>query len=257
MTGQATMRMNRPTWVDLSSTDAAGSRDFYGDLFGWDIQVSDDPQYGGYAIAKIDGGDVAGIGGQQMPGAPTVWNIYIGTPDAAALGDKVSAAGGTVIAPAFDVGDQGRIVVFQDPAGAFLSAWQPGAMSTFTSDRANSYAWAELNTRDGDASIRFLEQVFGWTHRTSETGGGPDYTEMQLNGESIAGVIPMNEMFPPEVPSYWMAYFGVEDVDAKYAAALGAGAREMVPPQDFPGGRFAIVTDPQGGMFGLLKMREG
>lgn len=33
------------------------------------------------------------------------------------------------------------------------------------------------------------------------------------------------------------------------------GARELVEPQDFPGGRFAIVMDPQGASFGLLKTR--
>jgi predicted enzyme related to lactoylglutathione lyase len=28
----------------------------------------------------------------------------------------------------------------------------------------------------------------------------------------------------------------------------------MLPPSEFPGGRFAILTDPQGAAFGLLKM---
>jgi len=30
----------------------------------------------------------------------------------------------------------------------------------------------------------------------------------------------------------------------------------MVPAQDMPGGRFAIVSDPQGASFGLLKLGE-
>jgi predicted enzyme related to lactoylglutathione lyase len=29
----------------------------------------------------------------------------------------------------------------------------------------------------------------------------------------------------------------------------------MLAPQDFPGGRFAILSDPQGAVFGLLKMK--
>jgi len=63
-------------------------------------------------------------------------------------------------------------------------------------------------------------------------------------------------MVPAEVPSYWMVYFAVEDVDASFKTAVDAGGREMLAPQDFPGGRFAILTDPQGAAFGLLKMRE-
>lgn len=65
----------------------------------------------------------------------------------------------------------------------------------------------------------------------------------------------MNSMVPAEVPSYWLVYFTVEDVDAAYKKAIDAGGQEMLPPQEFPGGRFAIVSDPQGAAFGLLKMR--
>ena len=44
---------NAPAWVDLASADAAASREFYGSLFGWEIEVNPDPQYGGYGLAKI------------------------------------------------------------------------------------------------------------------------------------------------------------------------------------------------------------
>jgi predicted enzyme related to lactoylglutathione lyase len=61
-------------------------------------------------------------------------------------------------------------------------------------------------------------------------------------------------MVPAAVPSYWMVYFGADDVDAAFAKAIAAGAHEMLPPRDFPGGRFAILGDPQGAAFGILKM---
>jgi predicted enzyme related to lactoylglutathione lyase len=59
------------------------------------------------------------------------------------------------------------------------------------------------------------------------------------------------------MPSYWMLYFNVADVDASFRQALALGASEMVPPTPMPGGRFAIVSDPQGAMFGLLTMDQG
>ena len=62
-----------PVWVDMASADAAASRDFYSRLFGWQVEVNPDPQYGGYGLAKVDGKDVAGIGPQQQPG-PTAWS---------------------------------------------------------------------------------------------------------------------------------------------------------------------------------------
>jgi predicted enzyme related to lactoylglutathione lyase len=51
-----------------------------------------------------------------------------------------------------------------------------------------------------------------------------------------------------------MVYFAVDDVDRSYQTALDAGGTEMLAPQDFPGGRFALVSDPDGAAFGLLKM---
>jgi predicted enzyme related to lactoylglutathione lyase len=248
---------NRPAWVDLSSSDPAASREFYAKLFGWTIEVSPDPQYGGYALAKVGGKDVAGIGPKQSPEAPTAWAIYIGTNDAEALAGTVGAAGGQVIAPPFDVGDQGRMTVFQDPSGAFISAWQPRAMGTFYAGVANTFGWAELSARGIDKAIPFYQQVFGWTAKSSEMGeGAPPYTEFQLDSESIAGGMEMNPMVPAGVPSYWIAYFAVEDVDRSFKEATAAGASEMLAPQDFPGGRFAILSDPQGAAFGLHKMRS-
>jgi len=61
-------------------------------------------------------------------------------------------------------------------------------------------------------------------------------------------------MVPAEMPSYWMVYFSVPDVDKAFKKATDAGATEMMAPQEFPGGRFAILSDPQGAAFGLLSM---
>lgn len=245
----------KPAWIDLSSSDPAASRDFYSKLFGWQVDVNPDPQYGGYAMARIGGKDVAGIGPKMMPEAPTAWSIYIGTDDIDNLAQKVQAAGGTVLGAPMDIGDQGRMAVFTDPAGAVISAWQPRAMPAFLTGPANTYGWAELNSRGLARAVPFYAAVFGWSSRTSPMGEGqPPYTEFLLGEDSVAGGMEMNPATPPAVPSYWMVYFSVDDVDASYRRALEAGAQEMLSPTDFSGGRFAIVSDPQGAMFGLLKM---
>lgn len=245
----------KPVWVDLSSPDPAASREFYANLFGWEVTVSPDPQYGGYALAKSDGKDVAGIGPTMAPDSPAAWLIHLGTDDVERVARDVEAAGGRIIAPVMQVGDQGRMAVFQDPTGAFISAWEAGAMSGFAGGAPNAFGWAELSARGIDRAIPFYEQVFGWTHRTSPMGEGqPPYIEFLLDGESIAGGQEMQPMVPAEVPSYWLAYFAVQDVDGTYQRALAAGAREMLPPMDFPGGRFGIVGDPQGAAFGILRM---
>ena len=240
-------------WVELATPDAAAARDFYAKLFGWQIEVNPDPQYGGYALAQIGDAQVAGIGPKMSPEGPTTWGLYVGTDDVDGLAEKVSSAGGTVLAPAFDVGDQGRMAVFADPAGAAISAWQAGAMRNFLSGAANSLGWAELNSRGLERAIPFYESIFEWTHETSPFGEGQEYTQFYVDGEAIAGALEMQPNIPAEVPSYWSVYFKVDDVDATFQKAIELGAKEMVAPQDYPGGRFAIVSDPQGAMFALYK----
>jgi uncharacterized protein len=253
MTGTATAIKNKVAWVDLSTKDPAAARDFYSKLFRWNVEVDPDPQYGGYGLAKVNGEDAAGIGGIQSPDQPSVWNVYIGSDDVEALATKVTAAGGTVVAAPFDVGDQGRMAVFQDPSGAFISAWQGTRMGGFQTQGPNTYGWADLNARGVDKALPFYEKVFGWSLKPT---GSPDqpYTEFQVNGESIAGATEIDPMVPAEMPSYWMAYFTVDDVDATHRKAIEGGARELVAPLDFPGGRMSIVSDPQGAAFGLMTL---
>lgn len=246
-----------PAWVDLSSTDAAASRDYYAKLFGWKVEVTTDPNAGGYALATVGGKNVAGIGGTQDPHGPSAWMVYIGSKDAEETAEKVVKAGGKVIAPPFDVMDQGRMAVFQDPSGAFISVWQPKKMQgSDVMGTPNSYAWAELNARGVDKAKDFYKKVFGWTTKESPMGEGqPPYTEFQQQGTSLAGGMEMMPMVPAEVPSYWLIYFGASDVDKQFKKAIDLGGKELVEPADFPGGRFAVVQDPQGAVFGLLRMQ--
>jgi predicted enzyme related to lactoylglutathione lyase len=247
---------NKPAWIELSSLDAAASRDFYARLFGWEIDISEDPQYGGYGIARIGEQSVAGIGPKQSPETPTAWGVYIGTDDVDALTKQVEAAGGTALMAPFDVGDQGRMAVYADPSGAVISAWQATAMRNFVADAPNALGWVELNAREVDKAIAFYTSVFGWTTKVSDIPGQAPYTEFQVDGESIAGATEMNPQMSANIPSYWMVYFNVTDVDGAYQKAIGLGATEMMEPQEYPGGRFAILSDPHGASFGLLRSSQ-
>jgi hypothetical protein len=251
----ATALTNKPAWVDLATTDAEAARGFYSKLFGWNLEVSEDPQYGGYATAKLSDQSVAGIGPKQEGDqSPTAWSLYIGTEDVDELAKRVQAAGGSVVAPPYDVGDQGRMAVLTDPSGAFISAWQAAGMSQFVSGTPDAFGWAELNARGLDRAIAFYETVFGWTHSEQPFGDGEVYTQLEHDGEPIAGALEMNPQVPAETPSYWLIYFNVDDVDARFQKVIELGGREMVAPQDMPGGRFAIVSDPQGAAFGILNV---
>jgi predicted enzyme related to lactoylglutathione lyase len=60
---------------------------------------------------------------------------------------------------------------------------------------------------------------------------------------------------PPDAPlqSYWLAYFGVADLDRSTGEARELGGTVMVQPTPISPelGSFSVVSDPQGGMFAL------
>jgi predicted enzyme related to lactoylglutathione lyase len=240
-----------PGWIDIG-TDVAGARTFYTAMFGWDAADAGPPEEsGGYGFFLKDGRMVAGFGPQQNPGPP-VWSMYVMVPDADEIATKVTAAGGTVVVPPMDVMDAGRMGVFQDSTGAFFSVWQPGQhRGAQTVREPGSFTWSELDTRDVEGAKAFYAAVFGWGAETSD-GGGMTYTEWKVGGESVGGMMDMPPGVPDEVPPYWLVYLAVEDVDAAVGRVQELGGTAMMPGMDFPGGRFAVVSDPQGGMFGLM-----
>jgi predicted enzyme related to lactoylglutathione lyase len=243
-----------PSWADIG-TDVAAAKAFYGALFGWDPQDAGPPEEtGGYGFFVKGGKLVAGYGPQQNPGPP-FWSTYIAVADADATTKEVEAAGGTVVMPPMDVMTAGRMAIFQDPQGAFISVWQAGDhKGAQVVNEPGAVSWNELQARDATVAKAFYAAVFGWSHETHE--GDMPYTEFKVEGQSIAGLMPVPSAVPSEVPSHWLVYFGVDDVDAAVGRASDLGAAVLAPAMDFPGGRFAVVADPQGAPFGLLRMSQ-
>ncbi len=247
-----------PVWADLATSDLEAAKTFYRKLFGWESQTAPDPAAGGYTMAVLDGKEVAGLGPQMSKDQPPSWSVYFGSDDADATARKVHEAGGKVIAPPFDVLKSGRMAVFQDPAGAFFSVWQPAEHKGFETTQApNSFAWAELNTRGIESVKPFYQKVFGWGIKSSPMGEGqPAYTEWLVNDQSIAGGMEMSTEMPASIPPHWLTYFAVAEPDATAKKAAELGGRVNFPPTDFPGGRFAVLSDPQGAVFGILTMKQ-
>lgn len=234
----------RPCWVDLGTTDPAGARSFYNELFGWTADVDPRPEAGGYALFRYGGHAVAGCGPIMMEGMPPVWGTYIATADADATAAAVTGHGGTVLAGPMDVLDAGRMAFVAGPDGAAVGVWQAKAHvgATFVTE-PGGWSWNQLATRDKAASEAFYTSVFGWTLRDH-----PEWGEHWALGDGeIAGVMEMGAEFPPQVPPHWQVVFMVTDADATMAKAQGMGASAHGPMMDMPmSGRMGALADPQG-----------
>jgi predicted enzyme related to lactoylglutathione lyase len=161
---------------------------------------------------------------------------------------RAQELGATIILPAGDVGESGRLAVIQDPQGAILSLWQPG--QHFGAALVNGpglLSWNDLLSPDVDASAAFYRELFGWSI-DAIPGAEGQYWSIANEGRINGGLMPL----PPGGHPAWNLYFGVEDADAAIARVGELGGQVVMGPLPVPSGRFAVLRDPQNAVFSIV-----
>ena len=115
-----------------------------------------------------------------------------------------------------------------------------------------AFHWNELLTGDVEKCKAFFAEVCGWTYDDVPM---PSFTyTVAKSGDKMAGgIMDKSKTGEPAMPSHWMAYIGVDDVDAAAAKVASAGGKVLQEPFDVEGvGRIAIIADPDGAVVGLM-----
>lgn len=107
-------------WDEYHSKDFAATKQFYGDLFGWEWQVTSDTDDFRYVTGTVEGEPAVGMmdSASLLPEqVPSHWAIYFSVDDVDAAAQQVSASGGSVLRPP-ETTPFGRIADVADPTGA-------------------------------------------------------------------------------------------------------------------------------------------
>jgi uncharacterized protein len=119
-----------------------------------------------------------------------------------------------------------------------------------------SFVWYELMTTDAEAAGRFYSAVIpGWTIG-QRMPGDIDYRGIvRSDGGNAGGVLQVDEsMRSNGARPGWLGYVAVDDVDATVTGIEQAGGKALMPAFDVPHvGRIAMVADPQGAPFYVMK----
>jgi predicted enzyme related to lactoylglutathione lyase len=246
----------RVVWHELMTTDIEKASAFYEELFGWQLQ---DVEMGGGTYRMIRSGETE-IGGMMQldeshGGAPTHWMAYVTVDDVDAAVKRANAQGGETLVPTTPIPNVGAFAIIKDPSGACISPFKSVHADLPESDEpkpAGQFCWDELLTTDPEGSVRFYGELFGWTHETMDMGESGTYHVMKRGERYGAGIMKM----PPDAqaPPHWLSYVVVEDVDQGAEKVTQLGGQIWCQPMDIPTvGRFAVGSDPTGGVFALFK----
>jgi predicted enzyme related to lactoylglutathione lyase len=119
-----------------------------------------------------------------------------------------------------------------------------------------TFCWNELVTRDMDGATKFYTELLGWKAVVGDMPG-IKYTLLKSGDSDAGGLMDMPPDVPKEVPSHWMAYIAVDDVDGLAEKVGSLGGNILHGPQDIPTvGRFCIIQDPTGAVVSLITMAE-
>jgi predicted enzyme related to lactoylglutathione lyase len=235
-------------WHENNSTDVEKAKSFYTELLGWQTEAW--PGEMEYTIIKVGDKGHGGIAAAQG-GAPSHWMGNVFVEDVDEVARRTEAAGGRVLFGPEDIPQVGRFALISDLQGGVVSAFAPSPQGDGELGEG-VFVWDELHTSDPAAAKSFYGEVLGWTAR-DEDMGGMTYTIFQnRGGTDVGGCIQLMEGEPG---TNWLVYIGTDDVDATTARAKELGGTVIVEPMDIPNniGRFSVLQDPAGAVFGLFK----
>ena len=122
-------------------------------------------------------------------------------------------------------------------------------MSTVASS-VGKFVWHEQVSPDPQDAQGFYAQLFGWETEVFKPGDA-DYTMISSGGSTHGGYSKAMEGAPPP---HWLSHVHVDNIDETVEKAKAAGGKLAAGPFEMKDvGRIAIIGDPQGATFGIIK----
>lgn len=253
-------------WNELHTRDVQRAAAFYEKVVGWRAEACPSVP-GGMQYTEWVRADGAHVGGMMaMPSGvpasvPSNWAGYINVDDVEATVAKATKLGGRTITPPFDVPHVGRLAAIADPTGAVFHVIKGvgDCGARVPQSVPGSFCWMELLTSDPEACKRFYGELLGWTPDVMKMPD-MDYTLFWLPGADrakkqgcVGGMMKILAEWGA-MPSNWLSYIMVDDVDAATKRVTANGGKVACEPQDIPNvGRFSVSMDPTGATFALFK----
>ena len=165
MATAVSLRLGRPVWHELMTTDTAAAETFYKKVTGW-TSAPFDASPTPYTTFKRSG-DVQVAGLMKRPDGmnmPPFWAMYVAVPKLEEAVAHIKRLKGSELSPVIEVPTVGRLQMMKDPQGAAFYIIEPSSNEERPekAPEVGEPSWHELLTTDATAAMKFYNEVFGW-----------------------------------------------------------------------------------------------
>lgn len=257
-----------PVWYELLSKDLAVTEPFYAAVVGWSFVDTGMDTVQGYRFIKHGNADHEAVGGAMQltedmlsGGARPMWAVYFAVDDVDAAAARITAKGGSVLMPPFDLEHVGRMAFVADPQGNPFYVMRgfsdmDSNVFTETGTETGRCGWNELITPDLEPTLEFYRDVlgFGTDERMPMGPEMGDYVFLESGDATIGAAM----IKTPDSPAGWRFYFRISDIDAGKANVEANGGTVLFGPCEVPGDEMIVIAlDPEGAIFGLVAPGKG
>lgn len=238
---------------EMSAPDDKRLTEFYGHLFGWDLQPFSG---GGYTTIDTRGGGGINGGIGQSQTAGRAWStFYVAASDLQAMLDKASSLGASTVLPVTSYGGAVTIAMFTDPDGLLIGlvqAPEPGqgeGPPGPSAGQGEPVDWFEVLGSDARRTQHFYAELFGWKV-TGDSGYGMVDTGA---GSGIQGGLGAAD----QAQRWATIYASVPDVEETLATAEKLGGSRVYGPRAIDDHmQTGALRDPAGNVFGIYHHAE-
>jgi uncharacterized protein len=115
------------------------------------------------------------------------------------------------------------------------------------------FVWADLVTDDVETARKFYSGLFGWTFQDYGS-----YVVGKNDDRPLCGIFYRARPEDKSARPRWFGYLSVPNVGRAVKAATQSGGKVLAPPREISKrGEQAVLADPEGALFGVIKSSSG
>jgi len=243
----------RVIWHDLLTDEIQASKQFYGELFGWEFKTLPlfNGKHGEYTLILSQGQAIAGmVDTSQLRRDVDLsqWVSVFSSSDIQAAVTRVEQSGGTVFTAPVSVGQRGTIAVAADAQGALFAMLEtPAGDPAEAKASIGTFLWDELWTDNPEQATAFYRALFDYSLERTTLTNGEVYQYFSAQEKPRAAVIenPVAGLSPT-----WVSFIRVENPEVIVSRVEALGGEVLLDVRENPvGGKLAILRDPAGAGF--------